>query len=29
VGDNPLVATADEDGTGGRTATARLLVTRK
>jgi hypothetical protein len=28
VGDNPLVATADADGTGAQTATARILVTR-
>jgi hypothetical protein len=28
VGDNPLVATADSDGTGARTASARILVTR-
>ena len=28
VGDNPLVATADFDGTGARTATASILVTR-
>ena len=28
VGDNPLVATADADGTGAVTATASILVTR-
>lgn len=28
VGDNPLVATADADGTGARTTSTRILVTR-